>query len=398
MPEWLPWLATFWLHSTVLLAGAALVQQSRVSVGLRDLAWKAAAVAPLFTATAQVLGAPTLGGKIQVLPGQTLTAQAGAVQAAWATTDLALVSWGVCVCLGVLWLLRDWLITRSALAHRQPAPERVQQLAAQMADGLVRVTVSEALGGPVALRKEVCLPPGALALSDPELRAILGHELAHVRRRDPEWMVIFAALVVLFPMQPLLYLARSGHGRNAEPLCDAMAVNAGADPLTLAQTLTTVARWGRGSVGPLAAMAHKPVVGRVHRLVQGRLAQTAPRASAQLVLIAALSLTAWAPRLSHANQVGSLERAQIDDTIRTSLHPIRACYQTALQGSPTLQGEIQVDFLVGSSGSIIDLTIAQGLGHGVDACVAEQLRGLTFPQPAGGGQVRVRYPFRFSPG
>ena len=62
----------------------------------------------------------------------------------------------------------------------------------------VRLSVSSKISIPLAvgiLSPEICLPERALTgLSCAEQRSMLAHELAHLMRRDPAWLVYFRLL------------------------------------------------------------------------------------------------------------------------------------------------------------------------------------------------------------
>ena len=70
----------------------------------------------------------------------------------------------------------------------------------------VRLTCSSRVPVPLALglrQPEICVPPKALAgLTDEQQEGMLAHELAHLARRDPLWLVISHVLTWLF-FQPL---------------------------------------------------------------------------------------------------------------------------------------------------------------------------------------------------
>jgi hypothetical protein len=133
----------------------------------------------------------------------------------------------------------------------------------------VRLTGSSALPVPVALgvgEQEICLPSRALReLDDRRQQGLLAHELAHLERRDPAWLLLALGLESALFFQPLNRLARRRLEEIAELQCDAWAVRATGDRLGLARCLTEVAGWlleGRGdlftaSAPGAAAMARR---------------------------------------------------------------------------------------------------------------------------------------------
>jgi beta-lactamase regulating signal transducer with metallopeptidase domain/HEAT repeat protein len=143
--------------------------------------------------------------------------------------------------------------------------------------GPVRLTASPACPVPMALSGgEICVPARFFErLGGEEQRAALAHELAHLVRRDPAWLLAGCLVERLFVFQPLHRLALRGYRNAAEYACDAWAVRRLGSALPLARGLASIAAWlpasrSRGFAG-VAAMAHSgsPLVRRVERILDG---------------------------------------------------------------------------------------------------------------------------------
>jgi HEAT repeat protein/beta-lactamase regulating signal transducer with metallopeptidase domain len=138
----------------------------------------------------------------------------------------------------------------------------------------VKLTTASGLRSPVALGwGEICLPAQALdRLDGAQQRSVLAHELAHLRRLDPVWLLVASVMEQLFFFQPLNRLARARMQEVAEYLCDDWAAARDGSGLSVAQGLASVAAWidGRETVVPLAGMAERPsqLLTRVQRLLQ----------------------------------------------------------------------------------------------------------------------------------
>ena len=82
----------------------------------------------------------------------------------------------------------------------------------------VRLTAAPSLASPVALgarHLEICLPERALTTLDRRhLEAILAHEVAHLARRDPVWLRAYRLVSALLFFQPLNLLARVASARR----------------------------------------------------------------------------------------------------------------------------------------------------------------------------------------
>ena len=193
---------------------------------------------------------------------------------------LAFLGWAVVASAFLLRLavLRARLLT--ALGERAPVMDpmvraRLEGLCRDVGHVRpVRLTTSEGLKSPVALGwTEICLPAEALLELDAgQQRSVLAHELAHLRRLDPVWLVTGTVLEQLFFFQPLNRLARARMQEVAEFLCDDWAAARNGSGLDVARGLASVAAWldGRATTLPLAGMAEHPsqLLARVTRLLE----------------------------------------------------------------------------------------------------------------------------------
>jgi Zn-dependent protease with chaperone function len=179
----------------------------------------------------------------------------------------------------------------------------------------VRLTTAEGLKSPVALGwSEICLPKAALSeLDQAQQRSVLAHELAHIERKDPLWLLLGTTLEQLLFFQPLNRLARRNMQEVAEYLCDDWAAACDGSGLPIARGLASVARWldGEERAVPLAGMAERPslLVARVQRLLEATVISLEPRRSWHLLALGmALLLTVvLVPGVRAAPAVGWFE-------------------------------------------------------------------------------------------
>ena len=111
----------------------------------------------------------------------------------------------------------------------------------------VHLSSSAALASPVALGgREICIPERALEEFDqPLLEALFAHELAHIERHDPEWLIAMSAFESAFFFQPLNWIAARAIRTAAEEECDRAAVELVGEGHALARCLVEVASWVR---------------------------------------------------------------------------------------------------------------------------------------------------------
>lgn len=357
-PEIFAWLLTYALHSTVLLGAAWLaVRSGRLAPAFSEVVWKTALVGGILTATAQstldrrpagtfaigapiavaaspaptpefdlpaVAGAPeeaSVGGEVPAA-GSTLGAVTPSPAPDW--TSILAITWLVAAAALVLWYVARRLILVGRLGDRRSVEKGA---VTALLDSLCRetgvrtyvhLTASGAISSPVALGNgEICLPAAALVELEPaQQRAMLAHELAHLVRRDPQWLALSCLVERAFFFQPMNRLARQGVQESAELCADEWAArHSGGVPL--ARALVKVAEWIQASpLGvPVAGFAEErsQLSKRVSRLLEaGVVAAPRSRGAAVAVAAGALVLTAaFAPGVQQASAISDSVHDQL---------------------------------------------------------------------------------------
>jgi beta-lactamase regulating signal transducer with metallopeptidase domain len=313
------WLLTVFLHLALAIALAQLLTARLEAGPWRERLWRLALAGALLTGSLQTFAGsgpfvwhmPTLqaeggagigpsNGALQLANLESGPELAGAPPAA--LTDSAVAHNGsernssagaaadpISVALVTCWLLialslclRDSLMRRRFLRalHRGQLRGRddllrlVEELrpvqwssSGQKPWQKLRLSVSASLRSPIALSSnEICLPVRALEeFSTSELQASMAHELAHIVRRDPFWLRVYALYESVFFFQPFLRRATKALRAEAELACDDWAVERGVDALGLARSLGRIAAWQPKSPVALPAMAAQSA-GLVHRV------------------------------------------------------------------------------------------------------------------------------------
>ncbi len=162
------------------------------------------------------------------------------------------------------WLLPLWLtgcallLLRLAAAHfllrrnarrcaPAPGPLTAAFAAAQQESGVrrpVRLLLDNARSIPVVwglIRPTLLLPAEANAWDAAQLRSVLLHELAHLRRRDPLVQFLTQIACALHWFNPLVWLAAWRLHVERERACDDMVLSSGVRPSTYAEHLLHIA-------------------------------------------------------------------------------------------------------------------------------------------------------------
>lgn len=283
----LAWLATYMLHSSLLL-GAAWIASRLMrdrAPAWQETVWRAAVFGALLTATVQLATgwspwridlrpspapaaaevqepapvdaawppAATFDVPAQVLPVEAASLRTDVAEAItrWNLGSFALATWASFALFGLGRLAFTHAEIRRRL--RDAAPPRASDLVddANAVSGRAElsrapsVLVGDERGVPFAagvLRPVVWLPRTTVRrLAREERRALLAHEFAHVARHDPAWRLATSLLVALVPFQPLLRVGRRRLGQLAELLADDRASTSERCGRALARCLVEVA-------------------------------------------------------------------------------------------------------------------------------------------------------------
>lgn len=181
---------------------------------------------------------------------------------------------GLAAWLPRLWLARFRLRPDGNLASE--SGHRVDALAAKLGfHRHVRVWMSGRLAGPIAFgvwRPTIGLPTDFWTAHAPaEQDAMLVHELAHLRARDPLWLALADALAALLWWHPAIWWARRRFRAACESAADEASVIVENGPRLLAGCLVALAaRWQRTGMLSLLGMAgYRSDLGqRVDRLLR----------------------------------------------------------------------------------------------------------------------------------
>jgi hypothetical protein len=98
--------------------------------------------------------------------------------------------------------------------------------------------------------------------------------------------------------------------------------------------------------------------------------------------------------------LGSMDPDLIRRRLMEFLPQFRSCYQKELEAKGSeINGTIKLNFVIGASGNVAKAGIdgSTPLPSDVSGCVVNVLRGITFPEPMGGGTVEVKQPMNFQP-
>jgi beta-lactamase regulating signal transducer with metallopeptidase domain len=294
------------------------------------------AAAPLANGRAdQDEGATTAGVSAAISPTAsadraTIASIDSRVERARLVESLALALWVA----GVLLSLLPWLVGRGAVLllvrGARPPPERflwllrglVRELRLKRLPDLALVErrlspMTFGMSSPVLL-----LPAAALEWSEERLRAVLLHELAHVKRRDDLAHALARFGCALHWFDPLAWIALRRLRRERELACDDVVLRSGHRPADYAATLVELARslrpGGALRLAGVATMAEPATLEeRVAAALDGDRSRSSPRraivaGAACLALVALLVLACAGPARPTGDAVpprdGILER------------------------------------------------------------------------------------------
>ena len=158
------------------------------------------------------------------------------------------------------------------------------------------LSTKQDLAGPFCLGTgEIVLPAWAEDLPRRQLKAMLAHEIAHIKRADPAWILAARIVQSLFFFQPLNVFAARRLSELSEFACDAWAGKVCGSGMPLAECLAECAKrhLGKAPAALGAAMATKrsPIVERTQLLLAGIREYSRPASTlSKIVVLAAFAV------------------------------------------------------------------------------------------------------------
>lgn len=174
------------------------------------------------------------------------------------------------------WTTGGWIRLRRLIRSGRPARLAPGALAG-LGNAHPRPTLLEAEGVDAPLvagwrRPVILLPRGITGLMpEAELRLVLSHELAHVRRRDYAINLLQRVIEAVLWFQPAVWLLSATVRREREHCCDEEVIRSGGRPLALARALVNLAGIRSRGTTLACAVAAGDLSQRIRRLA----AQTA---------------------------------------------------------------------------------------------------------------------------
>jgi beta-lactamase regulating signal transducer with metallopeptidase domain len=460
------WLLSCSIKVALLLAasgvGAALLRRSTAAA--RHQIWTLGVVSALLLpllcwAVPSILSLssapPTIAGSsLLAVPAVFVTAGAETGAAPTWPTWLAIV-WAMGALVVAFRWLRGHLAAHRLVHTAEPSASASWSAAVREAAGSlgltkrIQVLRSETIGSPMTigvLRPRVLLPAAADAWSPERLRAVLVHELGHVRRHDTVIQLAAQLGCALYWWNPLAWLAAARLRIEREHACDDLVLDAGIRPSSYAADILEVARSistdAHAHPGAICMVDLSWTEARLRRILDA----TAPRrplrarfrlAARGLTLAAAATLACSSsppPSLTEGTSTtapasrgtlsvgapfvrdplgppyvresfrpsasqGALDLSLVATEVKRRLGDLEQCYERRLAVKPALAGTVVIHWVIDETGMVPDACITKDTvgDPEVSACVNKLvLEGGSFPAPSG-GSVDVSLPFVFTP-
>lgn len=144
---------------------------------------------------------------------------------------------------------------------------------------------------------KVLLPKEFSEWGPVDQRNAMEHELAHIRAKDPIWIVVFGVATAAFWWHPIVRILATFHRRDIELAADQAVLSSGVEPADYAQTLLTLAKPRGLALGCPAAG-----VGPLEERIRGALGFSGLRRRVPLFLLpvavatAAIAMVGFADR------------------------------------------------------------------------------------------------------
>ena len=322
------------LKSAMILAAARLITllMRTKAAGARHLVWTTALAAalalPLLTVslpalkiatpvfrpeTGAAFGATAIAAdnaaSSPAASARALSQARGASRVDW--RSLAMLIWVLGAAAALLRMAIGYFVIWRLRRKLKPFPDAGGTGVLEAPSGTMPMTVG-------VVKPVVLLPSDAIGWSDDRRRAVLLHELAHVRRGDPAMQLLARTAVAMYWWNPLAWIAWREFVKERERAADDVVLGSGFRASDYAAHLLEIARSFRPAMAMGVAMARRSQLeGRLLAILDSNAARRAPgRVAASIAAITAMAIIA--PLAAVRAQESPAIPADVDAAIRAA--------------------------------------------------------------------------------
>jgi TonB family protein len=293
--------------------------------------------------------------------------------------------------------------THLMLLHSQPVPlqgelalncsrsSRVLKAGNRSAYHVLEIAISPMISGPVTVgvrRWMLLVPPGFLeGVTPDDLDALLAHEFAHMERRDFAKNILYGLLSIPASHHPLLWLTRARLAESRELVCDAQAADALAGRESYARSLLRLASMlsestTGGAMHAVAIFDTNNFERRIMDLNKKQVELRGLRRFAVLGICSTIALTACVSALAlrmdvtdAGNQNPAPKPTKVNVKDLKILHKEPPVYPAeAKTTGNALNGEVQLEVIVGKTGEPENITVKKSLRNDYDQAAIDAVR------------------------
>jgi TonB family protein len=345
---------------------------------------------------------------IRFISSATASAAADSMTIAPATVILTVLMLGMV--LRLAWLGFGLLRLRTVTRRAEPSPV-LSELSAQLERDLgarAEVLLSDDVEGPATVgvaRPVILVPRRLIDLPLPVQRAVLCHELLHVRRRD--WLVTLAeeAWCAVLWFHPGARLIASRACLARETLVDEAVITHTRDRRAYAEALLAFSHPQSHLVGATALIGRRQLSQRISLIAQevsmsrSRIASLLAL-SAVLVATATLAAASSVPMIAAQAQAEQVYKPGDGVTLPVVVHEVKPDY-TPEAMQKKIQGSVFMRCVVLADGTVGDMAITQSLDSefGLDRQAGRAARQWLFKPGSKDGKpvaVEIEIEMRFA--
>ena len=291
------------------------------------------------------------------------------------------------------WLLWTWLAGTIFLAARLLAGHIGLLLLTRRAGKLRRnVLLTAEAPGPLAWGRFVILPASAASWPRERRRAVLLHELAHLRRGDGWWHLLTRVVTIIYWFHPLVWLAAHFAQQECERACDDLVLRKTARPTEYARHLIDIARSMAEAPQAALAMTRRSTLETRLRSILDAGISRGPAGRRLLIgaVVAAVAVVLPLAALQQkADQPEKAEKIGDGVTAPKLIYKVEPDYTEEARDAK-ISGSVVLKIEISKEGVVDKADVTVGLDPGLDANAVDAIRQWRFePAQKDGSAVRV---------